>query len=84
MKSSIYTMNTRNVLVADFAKRKKAAILFLLLFIPSKTDISLTKVYPEFLLAIEAAVIVDNNLNYCRCIDKKSHFCNFYYSMISC
>lgn len=85
-RSSIYAINIRNILVADFAKRKKAIALFPLLltdmstynvmkqfqshinnmikdtnnvytccssFIPFGTDVLLTKVYLEFVLAIK-------------------------------
>lgn len=52
------------------------------LFIPFKTDILLTKVYSEFVLTIKAAVIVDNDLDYCRYIDNSFYFYNTYYGII--
>lgn len=42
----------------------------------------LNKIHPEFISAIEAAVIVKKHLNYCGHPDNSSHFCKFCYSMI--
>ena len=52
------------------------------LFIPFGTGTLLTKVHSEFVLAIETAIIVDDNLDYCKHTDNSSHFCNNYYAMI--
>lgn len=52
------------------------------LFIPFGTGIFLTKGYPEFVLAIQAAVIVNDDLDYCRSTNNRSHFCNIYYGII--
>ncbi len=46
------------------------------------TGTLLTKVHLEFVLAIEAVIIVNNDLNCCGHIDNSSHFCNTYYGMI--
>lgn len=46
------------------------------------TSTLLTKVHLEFILAIEAAIIVNDYLDYCGHINNSSHFCNIYYSMI--
>ncbi len=114
-RSSIYAINARNVLVADFAKKKKIAASFppLLtdtstcnamkqfqshtnnviadtndvctccgLFIPFGTGTLMTKVHPEFILAIKVAVIVDNDFDYCGRIDNSSYFYNTCYGMI--
>lgn len=112
---SVYIIKVRNVLVGDFAKKKKAATLFLplltdtsirnavkqfqshiknviadtndvyaccSLFMSLETSTLLTKVYPEFVSAIEAAIIVNDNFNCCGRTDYSSHFCNTYYDMI--
>lgn len=42
----------------------------------------LTKIYSEFISVIEVAIIVKNNLDYCKHIDHNFHFCKSYYSMI--
>ena len=52
------------------------------LFIPFGTCTLLTKIHSEFVSVIEAAVIVDDNLDCCRRTDNSSHFCNTYYVMI--
>ena len=52
------------------------------LFIPFGIGILLTKGHPKFVLAIKAAVIVHDDLDYCGRIDNSSHFCNTYYAMI--
>ncbi len=51
-------------------------------FISFRYDTLLIKVHPEFVLAIEAAVIVDNDLDCFRCTDNSSHFYNICYSII--
>lgn len=52
------------------------------LFIPFETDILLTKVYLEFVLAIEAAVIVNNDPDCYERTDNNFHFCNICYDII--
>ncbi len=52
------------------------------LFIPFGTGTLLTKIHPEFVSAIEVAVIVDDDLDYCGRTDNSSHFCNTCYSII--
>lgn len=52
------------------------------LFIPFRLDTLLTRVYLEFVSTIKAAVIVKNNLDYCRYINNSSHFCKPCYNMI--
>lgn len=52
------------------------------LFIPFGTGTLLTKAHPEFVSAIEAAVIVDDDLDCCGRTDNGSHFCNSCYGMI--
>lgn len=51
-------------------------------FILFGTDILLTKVHLEFVLAIKVIVIVDDDLDRCGRTDNSSHFCNTCYSMI--
>lgn len=43
---------------------------------------SISKIHLEFVSAIEVAVIVDDDLNYCGRTDNNSHFCNTCYSII--
>lgn len=52
------------------------------LFILFGTGTLLTKVYAKFILAIKDAIIVDDDLDYCRRTGNNFHFCNTYYSMI--
>lgn len=52
------------------------------LFILFGTSILLTKIHSEFILVIEAAIIVNDDLNYCGRADNRFHFCNFCYDMI--
>lgn len=111
---SIYAINKKNILVADFAGKKKATILFPSLFTDTsihnvvkqfqlhinimivdknnvcvcynwfilfRTCILLTKVHPEFVLAIQVAVIVDDDLDCYRYINNSSHFSNSCYGM---
>lgn len=52
------------------------------IFIPFGADILLTKIYPEFVLAIEAAVIADNNLHYYRYSKNSFYFCKIFYNII--
>lgn len=52
------------------------------LFIPLGASILPTKVYLDFVLAIKAIIIGDDNLNYCRHINNGFHSCKFYYGMI--
>lgn len=51
------------------------------LFILFEAD-TLIKVCLQFIFTIKATIIVKNNHNYCRYIDKRSYFCKFYYNMI--
>lgn len=52
------------------------------LFVMFETGTLLIKVHPEFLSVIKAAVIIDDNLDYCQLTDNISHFCNICYGMI--
>lgn len=52
------------------------------LFIPFGIGILLTKIHLEFVSAMEAAIIVDDDLDYCGHNDNSSHFYNTCYSMI--
>ena len=52
------------------------------LFILFRISTLFTKVYLKFVLAIEATVIIDNDLNYYKCTNNSSHFCNIYYNII--
>ncbi len=52
------------------------------LFIPFGTGTLLTKVHPEFVSAIKAAVIVYDDLDCCGYTDNSSHFYNIFYGMI--
>lgn len=52
------------------------------LFIPFGIGTLLTKIHPKFVLATEAAIIIDNDLDYRGHTDNNSHFCNTYYGMI--
>lgn len=112
---NVYTINVKNVLVANFAENKKAAILFPLLLTDTSTynaikqfqlDINnviidtndvcaccslftlaatgtlLTRVYSEFVSAIEAGIIVNDYFDNCGHIDTNPHFYNFFYGMI--
>lgn len=42
----------------------------------------MSKIYLNFVLAIEAAVIINNNHDYFAYIDNRSHFCKSFYYMI--
>lgn len=52
------------------------------LFILFETSILLSKVHLKFVLAMEVIVIVNDNLDYYKCSDNDSHFCNFFYGII--
>lgn len=52
------------------------------LFILFKINTLLTKVYQDFILAIEIDIIINDYLDYYRCIDNNSHSYNSYYGMI--
>ena len=52
------------------------------LFIPFGASTLLTKIHLEFVSAIKAAVIVEDNLGYCRQTDNSSYFCKSCYDMI--
>lgn len=52
------------------------------LFILFGADIILTKIHFDFISAIEAAIIVKNNLDCCRYIDIGSYFCKFCYVIV--
>ncbi len=52
------------------------------LFILFVTGTLLIKANPEFVLAIKAAVIVDDDLDNCGRTDNNSHFCNTCYGII--
>lgn len=111
---NIYIINIRNVLVADFAEKKKATTsfpplftdtstcnavkkfplymnnvivhsndvyIYYGLFIPFGTGTLLTKVYPKYLSAIKATVIIDDDFKFCGYTDNSFHFCNTYYYM---
>lgn len=47
-----------------------------------KASIILTRVYLDFEFAIEAAIIITNDFNYCRYINASSHFCKSSYTII--
>lgn len=42
----------------------------------------LPKVHPNFVLAIEAINILNNDIDYSKCIDNSSHYCKSCYDMI--
>ena len=52
------------------------------LFIIFKTNILLTKVYLEFVLAIKTAIIINNNFYHCGGINNCVYFYNYYYNKI--
>lgn len=52
------------------------------LFILFKAGILLTKIYPDFVLAIKTIIIVNNDLEYYRYTDNSSYFCKSYYNII--
>lgn len=52
------------------------------LLIVFETGSLLTRVYPEFVSAIEASVIVKNDLDYCGYTDNGFQFCKSCYGMI--
>lgn len=52
------------------------------LFIPFRAGILLTIVYPDSVLNIKNADMVDDNLDCCKSIDKSFYFCKYYYGMI--
>lgn len=52
------------------------------LFILFRVNILLIKIYPDFVIAIKAVIIVNDNLDYCGRIDNSSHFYKFCYDII--
>lgn len=42
----------------------------------------LTRIHPDFVSVIEAAVIVEDDLDCCGRVDAGSHFCKFCYGMV--
>lgn len=52
------------------------------LFILFRAGILLTRIYSDFILAIKATIIANDNLDYYKYTNNDSDFCKFYYSII--
>lgn len=52
------------------------------LFIISGTGFLLIRIYPKFVSIIKASFIIENDFDYCRCINTSFQFCKSCYKII--